>query len=516
MIEKGVVRDRTVKMADAEITSIKKKSVRYLGKEYNHTLNDKAQIEEIVAKVKREIRKIDVCLLAGRYKAWILQHLVLPRLMWPLTIYSIPQTKIEGFQQKMTAALKKWLGFPRSLSTDVMYARSAKVQLPFSALGEEVKAARVRMKVTLETSTDGCIKGADINLDSGTKWKVSEAVEEAKFRLRLEEITGIPNKGREGLGLYHRQYHSKATERERRGMTVQKARQAEEERRLVNVAGLSTQGASFSWEVPQKILRDRDILTLPESRLTFLMKSVYDLLPTPANKNRWFKTDEFNCKLCGESGSLNHILTGCKIALSQGRYTWRHNKVLEELSGWIDKKRITNNQLPLRKKSWIKFVKGGSRVMTDKLRQPTECYLSTARDWKLKTDLGSRLTVPERIMRTTLRPDMILTSETTKQICIVELTVPREDRLEVSGELKKTKYEELKVGGEANGWRVTIRTVEVGCRGFAFGSLSQVLRDIGYDGREKKMVIKKVEEVAEHCSNMIWRWSHSKAWGKEQ
>ena len=134
----------------------------------------------------------------------------------------------------------------------------------------------------------------------------------------------------------------------------------------------------------------------------------------------------------------------------------------------------------------------------------------------MKVDLGAHLTVPAQIVVTTLRPDMILTSEASKQVCIVELTVAREDRLEVSGELKKTKYEELKEGGEANGWRVMIRTVEVGCRGFAFGSLAQVLRDIGYEGREKKMVIKKVEEVAEHCSNMIWRWSHSKAWGREQ
>ena len=137
------------------------------------------------------------------------------------------------------------------------------------------------MKVTLETSRDMCIKGADINLDSGTKWKVSEAVEEAKSRLRQEEITGIPNKGREGLGLHHREYYSKATQREKRGLIVQKARQAEEERRLVKIAGLSKQGASFSWEVPQKSLRDRDILTLPECLLTFLMK-----------------TEEFNCRLC--------------------------------------------------------------------------------------------------------------------------------------------------------------------------------------------------------------------------
>ena len=30
-----------------------------------------------------------------------------------------------------------------------------------------------------------------------------------------------------------------------------------------------------------------------------------------------------------------HVLSSCKIALSQGRYTWRHNRVLQELAAII-------------------------------------------------------------------------------------------------------------------------------------------------------------------------------------
>ena len=77
--------------------------------------------------------------------------------------------------------MKKWLGLPRSLSTDMLYARSAAVQLPFKAVVEEVKVARVRSKVMLETSRDACIQGADTNLDAGSKWKVSAAVEDAMY-----------------------------------------------------------------------------------------------------------------------------------------------------------------------------------------------------------------------------------------------------------------------------------------------------------------------------------------------
>ena len=65
----------------------------------------------------------------------------------------------------------------------------------------------------------------------------------------------------------------------------------------------------------------RDIINASEIRIKFLIKLVYDLLPTPANKSKWFGEDDI-CNLCNERGTLNHILSGCKMALSQGRYTW--------------------------------------------------------------------------------------------------------------------------------------------------------------------------------------------------
>ena len=45
--------------------------------------------------------------------------------------------------------------------------------------------------------------------------------------------------------------------------------------------------------------------------------------------------------------------------------------------------------------------------------------------------------------RTTLRPDILLVSESTKNIIIMELTVPWEDCFEEAHERKRTKYEHL-------------------------------------------------------------------------
>ena len=77
------------------------------------------------------------------------------------------------------------------------------------------------------------------------------------------------------------------------------------------------------------------MINTTEASSSFLIKLVYDLLPTPANKSKWFGKEEL-CTLCGGQGTLNHILSGCHIALSQGRYKWRHDKVLRELSNSIE------------------------------------------------------------------------------------------------------------------------------------------------------------------------------------
>ena len=66
-------------------------------------------------------------------------------------------------------------------------------------------------------------------------------------------------------------------------------------------------------------------------------------------------------------------------------------------------------------------------------------YLDGANDWKLHVDLDRKLKFPREVAVTNLRPDMLLVSESTKRIGLVELTVPSEERIEVSGELKK-KY----------------------------------------------------------------------------
>ena len=123
-------------------------------------------------------------------------------------------------------------------------------------------------------------------------------------------------------------------------------------------------------------------------------------------------------------------------------------------------------------------------------------------------DLDGNLKFPRQVAITNQRPDMILVSEGTRRIGLIELTVPSEERIEVSGELKRAKYAPLQEEGKANGWNVQVWAVEVSCIGFPADSMAYFLKDIGIAGGERARLLKKIGEEAENTSQKIWNWSN--------
>lgn len=84
-------------------------------------------------------------------------------------------------------------------------------------------------------------------------------------------------------------------------------------------------------------------------------------------------------------------------------------------------------------------------------------------------DLEKQLKFPSHIVVTTLRTDIILVSDSIKQVVLLELTVPWEEAFE----RKLSKYEGLISDCRQAGWRARCIPVEVGCRGFAARSLAR-------------------------------------------
>ena len=123
--------------------------------------------------------------------------------------------------------------------------------------------------MTLQESKDECIRNANIVVDAGRKAKTSNSVEDAKSRLRIQELVGVPNKGKEGLGMKRRQYYSSSSSKEKRDMIVSSVRDKEEEDRIVKMTSFPSQGANLRWEVPQRQLKHNDMIKSSEERLRF-------------------------------------------------------------------------------------------------------------------------------------------------------------------------------------------------------------------------------------------------------
>jgi len=92
IIKKGNPTDRfTHRVHNEEIPSIMKSPIKCLGKWFDASLQDRDNVKKLVTQVEDGLKKID---LPGKYKAWLYQHALLPRLVWPMMLYDIPSPTI--------------------------------------------------------------------------------------------------------------------------------------------------------------------------------------------------------------------------------------------------------------------------------------------------------------------------------------------------------------------------------------------------------------------------------------
>ena len=163
----------------------------------------------------------------------------------------------------------------------------------------------------------------------------------------------------------------------------------------------------------------------------FAINASIDTLPPFRNLKLWGKKMSANCKLCGNTQTLLHVLAECKTMLEQGRYTWRHNCVLNHLETYI--RGLTNN----------------ANIISD-----------------LPGRSLSGLTIPPEVIVRSSRPDLVIHYPEANVIKIIELTVPFETNIEKEHTYKTNKYATLIQDIEDKQIWSELTCVEVGCRGY--------------------------------------------------
>ena len=223
------------------------------------------------------------------------------------------------------------MGFPPGLSDVALYCRQVKLKLLFKSIVEEFKSGKIRLQMMQDDSTDEVIKSLKPTLKTGKEGKVRDTIISAKVNLTFMEIIGHTQTGRQGLRTKEKQWWSKATSKNLQDMMILDVRSEVDNKNFLKGVQQSQQGQWTNWEETlQKPINQNGIWQMAPLRLSFLIRSMYNQLFSKNNLFKWKKESDTTCPLCNDKPqTLEHVLSSCKTALGNERYTWRH-------SSWSD------------------------------------------------------------------------------------------------------------------------------------------------------------------------------------
>ena len=443
---RGTICDIHFSIGGNIIPTVREQPVKSLGRLYVFALTNRHRGVEVERTALEGLHAIEKSELSGKLKAWCFQYGLLPRLLWPLQIYEISLSRVETIQQHINKYLRKWLGVPPCFSTVGPCTTTGMLQLPFSSITEEFKVGKARLHLMLRDSPDDVIRQVQPEVRTGTKWSAAKAVQEAGASLQIKEVIGATQTGRAGLGSTPHRWFSREDSRGSRDMVITELKMIEEEKKVATAAGQAKQCAWMNWEEAEaRKLSWSSLMTMEPLALSFLLRSTYNHLPTPANHKQWGFTGDDICAMCKSArATLRHVLSSCGSSLQM--YTWRHNRVLAILAEITETQcRVANEQPTQDPKPCISFLQEGEAPPRQVSKPQGQKFLAAAKDWHMAADLKEARHFPHHIVHTQERPDIVIWSDTVKRVIIVELTVPWEENMEEAFERKKLRYENLRM-----------------------------------------------------------------------
>ena len=162
--------------------------------------------------------------------------------------------------------------------------------------------------------------------------------------------------------------------------------------------------------------------------------------------------------------------------------------------------------------NFIKFVREGEKPGKRKTEFRSGLLLS-AHDWIVMHDsTSSPLICPQHIAQTSLRPDIIMYSNETRQIVLLELTIPAEDNIVQRHSDKEFKYAKLVDDIELNHWKGYIFAVEIGSRGYVAKSFGYAMRRLGALQRQVSKFTQELSRICLRSSYTIYLSRNKKVW----
>ncbi|KAE8287091.1 hypothetical protein D5F01_LYC15053 [Larimichthys crocea] len=156
----------------------------------------------------------------------------------------------------------------------------------------------LQMCFALQDFTTGCqqleegiaMGNTNIKIPTGWKWNAQTEVDQAISSLQHQEIVGRVQAGRASIGWGEApRFWSKANRIERKEMVVAEVIRMEEDHYKIKATSQGRQGSWTTWEGVVNRISWTDLWKIPQARLSFLIRSTYDILPCPRNLHQWFR-----------------------------------------------------------------------------------------------------------------------------------------------------------------------------------------------------------------------------------
>ena len=204
---------------------------------------------------------------------------------------------------------------------------------------------------------------------------------------------------------------------------------------------------------------------MPKNIFNFSLKYLTNTLATRTNLFKWSIGQSSACSFCLQSETLQHVVSSCKSYLDQGRYTWRHDSVLNFIAN-------TLSALP------------GCSIYAD-----LPAFLS-----------------PSLVTGDSLRPDLHLITKN-NTLHILEVTIEFETNIKVNSDRKALKYNPLHHDLRSKYIKTKFINLSLGALGTvgsSSDSFTELLKAVDFDSKMQKAILSRIMNITIRCTYYIF------------
>ena len=442
--------------------SITEGGTKFLGKLIDVSLSatKKAANKQMIARFGELLTTTDVLSIRGEYKVWIYRNYILSLLRFHLSIDAVTQAAIARLESMATRYLKKWLHLPRSATRVILYYPG--VCCP--SISCVSKEAKLNLLSCVSASSDPQLHELGLHLQLGNTFLQVHDHDYSILSAAKKQLNCFPLARSLYLEAKHHLVKETRSQCENHLQTLTVQSKFGDSAKLEATCG--------SW--------NRLMSGFHPGQLSFLLRASSDTLPTAVNLCRWKVQCSARCTLCASTRPTTaHVLSGCPAALTQNRYTYRHNLALQCLAFQL-----------------INVLKDfpSIQVFAD---IPT-----------LQASLSPLATIPPAVLVTSYRPDLVFYNAITNSIALLEFTCPldSEHHLEAARSRKQGKVEYQQLLAEFDRLHISnyYETLEISVLGHYHLSSIQNLRNLLHFVHQdvlvsKTAVRKLLDLVAQKC-----------------